>query len=652
MRGEGPEGSRLRRPHARQRAAIAAALLGSLAPFALAAAPAADTDAGKVALSSDVMIAMRDGTQLATDIYRPAERGKPRSGRFPVLLMRTPYHKDTRPASFASQFAAAGYVVIVQDVRGRYKSQGHWRPWYDDGRDGFDTTAWIGRQPWSNGTIGTLGTSYEGGTQQALAIANAPHLTTMIPLFSVSNVGRYGIRHNGAFELRWFNWVYSLGDPGAAGPNLLAAARAASDPAAAPALAELMSQVPLYVRTLPLRAGTTPLKFARDYESWLIEAMSRGGGDAFYRDMGVEVVDHLDDYKDIPAYHMTGWYDSWSLQVANLNYPGLRQHKKSLQRLIVGPWTHSRPGQSYAGDAQFTDDAAIDLNAFELRWFDHWLKGVDNGIDREPPVRIYVMGGGDAHKTPEGRVYVGGHWRDEQEWPLARAKATPYFLHAGGVLSTEAPAAVAPVAYRFDPHHPVPTLGGNLSSQGALASAGATDQRCRADLWSCEDGAPLSARNDVLVFATAPLAQDLEVTGPLIVKLWASSDSPDTDFTAKLIDVYPPSADFAGGIDLNIGDGIVRARYRNGPTAEAQMLEPGKAYEFTIEMYPTSLVFRRGHRIRLDISSSNFPRFDVNPNTGEPLNDNRSWRIAQNTVYLDPSHPSRILLPVVPAQAH
>ena len=470
----------------------------------------------------------------------------------------------------------------------------------------------------------------------------------MIPLFSVSNVARYGVRHNGAFELRWFNWVFSMGDPGGE-PNLIAAARAASDAAHAPALAQLVREVPEYVRALPLRPGTTPLQFAPDYESWLIGAMSHGGGDAFYRDMGVEVVDHFDDYKDIPVYHVTGWYDSWSLQVANLNYPGLRAHKKSLQRLIVGPWTHSRPGLSYAGDAQFTDDAAIDLNAFELRWFDRWLKGIDNGVDREPPVRIYVMGGGDAHKTADGRVFVGGHWRDEQEWPLARAKLTPYFLHASGVLAADSPTAAAPVSYRFDPAHPVPTLGGNLSSQGVLASAGATDQRCRADLWTCTDAAPLSSRHDILVFSTAPLPQDLEVTGPLVVKLWASSDSPDTDFTAKLIDVYPPSTDFPRGLDLNIGDSIVRARYRNGPVAEAQMLERGKPYEFTIEIYPTSILFRRGHRIRLDISSSNFPRFDVNPNTGEPLNDNRSSRIAANTVYLDPAHPSRILLPVIPA---
>jgi putative CocE/NonD family hydrolase len=608
---------------------------------------AGDEAQGEVALSRDVMVTMRDGVSLATDLYRPAHGGEPADGAFPALLMRTPYNKEVRAAAFARYFAAHGYVVVVQDVRGRYKSQGRWRPLYDDGHDGYDTAAWIGSQSWCDGAIGTLGTSYEGATQHALAIANAPHLRTLIPLFSMSDVGRYGVRHNGAFELRWFNWVFSMGDPGGE-PNLLAAARAASDPAAAPALAELVRHVPEYVSALPLRAGTTPLKFAPDYESWLVAAMSHGGADAVFTGMGVDVPDHLGDYKDVPVYHVTGWYDSWALPVANLNYVGLRDHKRSLQRLIAGPWTHSRPNASYAGEAQFSADAAIDLNAFELRWFDHWLKGIDNGIEREAPVRIYVMGGGDGHKTPEGRVFVGGHWREEREWPPARARTRSYFLHADGILSADQPTSHAPLTYRFDPHHPVPTLGGNNSSQGVLSTAGAADQRCRPDLWTCADGNPLSARDDVLVFQTAPLTQDIEVTGRLIVKLWAASDAPDTDFTAKLIDVYPPNTDFPAGIDFNIGDSIVRARYRNGP-GQAQMLAPGKPYELTIEMYPTSILFKRGHRIRLDISSSNFPRFDVNPNTGEPLNDNRRWRVAENSIYLDPAHPSRILLPVVAA---
>jgi uncharacterized protein len=613
---------------------------------------AADTTPGDVAVTRDVMVVMRDGVHLAADLYRPARGGRALAGRYPVILMRTPYNKTVRAPAFAEYFATRGYVVVVQDVRGRYKSEGHWRPLYDDARDGTDTATWIGRQEWSDGGIGTVGTSYEGGTQHAMAIAGAPHLKALIPLFAVSNVGSYGIRHNGAFELRWFNWVFSMGDPSGE-PNLVAAARAASDPAAAPALAELVRHVPEYLRALPLRAGTTPLKFAPDYESWLIAAMSHGGADPVYTDMGVDVVDHAGDYAEVPVYHVTGWYDSWALQVANLNYPALRAHKRGVQRLIVGPWTHSRPEADFAGEAQFTPDAAIDLKAFELRWFDHWLKGLHNGGGSEAPVRIYVMGGGDAHKTAEGRVFVGGHWRDEQEWPLARAKATAYYLHAGGILSTDAPGPHDPVTYRFDPQHPVPTLGGNMSSQGVLSSAGAMDQRCRPELWTCGGVAnPLSARNDILVFQTPPLAADLEVTGRLIVKLWAASDSPDTDFTAKLIDVYPPNADFPGGIDFNIGDSIVRARFRNGPAglAQAEPLEAGKPYELTIEMYPTSILFKRGHRIRLDISSSNFPRFDVNPNTGEPLNDNRSWRIAENSVYLDSAHPSRILLPVVAAE--
>jgi putative CocE/NonD family hydrolase len=333
--------------------------------------------------------------------------------------------------------------------------------------------------------------------------------------------------------------------------------------------------------------------------------------------------------------------------VANLNFVELRKSKKSLQRLIVGPWIHSSENLNYAGEAQFTDDAALDLPAFHLRWFDHFLKGVDNGVDREPPVRIYVMGGGDAHKTAEGRIFVGGHWREEQEWPLARTVYTLYYLHGKGVLSAEKPAEDAPITYQFDPKNPVPTIGGNVSSQGTLMFQGAADQRCRADFWLCSDTRPLSARNDVVVFQTTPLDADVEVTGRLVVKLWASSDALDTDFTAKLVDEYPPNGDFPNGVDLNIADSIVRARYRSGP-GKAELMKPGEPYEFTIEMYPTSLVFKKGHRIRLDISSSNFPRFDVNPNTGEALNDNRRTQVAHNTIYLDGKHPSQIILPVIP----
>jgi putative CocE/NonD family hydrolase len=637
---------------------LALLLVFAIIPAPLLHAQTATTPAATtydVSVAKDIMIPMRDGVHLATDVYRPATNGAPVDGKFPALLMRTPYDKTLRAPQFANYFTSRGYVVVVQDVRARYHSEGHWRPLTDDPNDGYDTAKWIGQQPWSDGGIGTLGTSYEGGAQHALAIANAPYIKAMVPLFAMSDYGQYGVRHHGAFELRWVNWVFSMGDPSGGAPNPVPALRAAADPASAPALADLSQHVPEYVDALPLRPGTTPLKFAPDYEAWLIEAMRHGDYDSYWKNAGADVTAHIAEYKDVPVYHVTGWYDSWGGPVANLNYPLLRDSKKSPQRLIIGPWTHSRPNAAFAGEAQFTPDAAIDLNAFELRWFDRWLQGIDNGVDRDPPVRIYVMGGGDAHKTAEGRLFVGGHWRDEQEWPLARTQATPYYLHGEGLLSPQrpdkgSPDAHTPITYVFDPHHPVPTLGGNNSSQGPLSTAGAADQRCRTGMKLCTDTNPLSTRNDVLVFQTAPLDHDVEVTGRLIVKLWASSDSPDTDFTAKLIDVYPPNSDFPAGVDFNIGDSIVRARYRNS-LSKAEMMEPGKPYEFTIEMYPTSVVFQRGHRIRLDISSSNFPRFDVNPNTGEPLNDNRRWRIAENTIYLDPQHPSHIVLPIIPAVA-
>jgi hypothetical protein len=516
----------------------------------------------------------------------------------------------------------------------------------DDGLDGFDTAAWIGAQPWSNGMIGAFGQSYEGGTAHALALANAPGVATLIPVDAMSDVGLYGVRHNGAFELRWFNWIFTLGSATNLPWAAQAAERAVSDAGDAGSLVDLGGKVRDYVKQLPVRPGATPLKFAPDYEAWLVDALSDGDYDARWKNNSVNVIEHLAEYKDVPVLHVTGWYDSWTASVANLNFVGLHKAKKSLQRLIIGPWTHAAQSVSVAGEAQFTDDAAVDMQSFRLRWFDHWLKGVDNDVDRMAPVRIYVMGSGDGHKTPEGRVFVGGHWRDEQEWPLTRAKPTSYYLHADGILAPQKPGTARPLTYAFDPRNPVPSIGGSVSSQGALMDAGAADQRCRPDFWVCADTKPLSARPDVKVFQTPPLAEDVEVTGRVVVMLWAASDAVDTDFTAKLVNVYPPTSDFPSGVDLNIVDGIVRARYRSNP-ARVEWLQPGKPYEFTIELYPTSLVFQRGHRIRLDISSSSFPRFDVNPNTGEPLNDNHRWRTANNTIYVDAAHPSHVVLPVI-----
>jgi putative CocE/NonD family hydrolase len=617
-------------------------------------------EAYEVATLRNVMVPARDGVKLATDIYLPARAGVIDAGRFPVIVERTPYNKEGVFPGFIDYFVTRGYGVVIQDVRGRYRSEGRWRPIVDDGPDGAELLEWIGEQPWSNGKVGTMGTSYGGATQHALAIANAPNLAAMVPVDAMSNYGHYGIRHNGAFELRWFNWVLTLGNAtgtraSATGLSqnpyaALAARRAASSPAAAPALEELGSRVGDYVQMLPLRPGTTPLKFAPDYEAWLIEAMRHGDNDAFWKNMGSSVIDHVAEYQDVPIIHVTGWYDSWGTQVANFNYVELSKAKRSPQQLLIGPWTHGGQAQTYSGMAEFGEAAAVDMRTVRLRWYDRWLKGIDNGVERGAPVRIFVMGGGDAHKTPEGRLFVGGSWRDEREWPLVRAVETPYYLHADGTMSTDKPATSEPTVYHFDPRRPVPTIGGNVSSEGVLMLRGAQDQRCRPEIWACEDALPLSARADVLVFQTPPLDRDIEVTGRLIVKLWASSDGSDTDFTAKLIDVYPPSSDFPHGVDLNVADSIVRARYRESLEA-AKPLTPGRAFECTIEMYPTSLVFKTGHRIRRDVSSSNFPRFDVNPNTGEPLNEERRWRVAENSIYHDPQRPSRIVLPIVPANA-
>ena len=356
-----------------------------------------------VVISKNVMVPMRDGVRLATDVYRPAVNGVPAPGKFPTILERTPYGKT---AGWATYFVSHGYVAVAQDVRGRFDSEGSWRPHRDDGNDGFDTAKWIGEQPWSDGGIGTVGTSYPGGTQHALALANPPYLKTMIPVDAMSDYGRYGVRHNGAFELRWLNWIFNLGLPEGAHP--------ARDPRVREALVRLGEQVREYAKGLPLRRGMTPLKLAPDYEAWLVEAMSHGDYDDFWKNCGADVTAHVAEYKDIPVYLVGGWYDSWGAQTANLNYVTLSKAKKGPIRLIMGPWTHGGQTLSYAGEAEFGPDATLDFQAFHRRWFDHWLKGIDNGVDREPPVRIFVMGGGDAHRTPEGRIFVGGRWRDER----------------------------------------------------------------------------------------------------------------------------------------------------------------------------------------------------------------------------------------------
>jgi putative CocE/NonD family hydrolase len=626
-------------------------------PAAGASTPASeaapDTLPSTVAVSKNVMVTMRDGVKLATDVFLPARDRVAIPGRYPTIFARTPYSKEGRDAA-AAYFTSHGYAVVTQDTRGRFKSEGTWNFLTSDDEDGVDACEWIGKQPWSDGKIGMLGGSYEGGTQHALALGGCRNLTTIVPLDAVANPGYHGVRYAGAFELRIFNWIFLIGAP--------MGSHAVRDSAKRVAL-EAMSQVRLaYLDSLPLRQGSTPLRLAPEYESWLVEAMKHGGNDEFWH--WLDVVDDVAKYQDLPVYLVGGWYDSWAGSTG-ANYSALSKAKKGPIYLIMGPWVHGGQGDSTHGQVNFGSAAAIpDVLAWHREWFDHWLKGTDNSVGKsgvfDSPVRIFVMGTGDGHRDPEGRLFHGGEWRSEREWPLSRARPTRYYLRPGRSLGTEAPAGApgdtsSRATYVFDPENPVPTIGGNISSSPGMMENGGFDQRGNARVWNLKDPIPLATRKDVIVFQSEPLGRDVEVTGPIDVTLWASSDARDTDFTAKLVDVYPQSADWPEGFALNLEDGIVRARFRDAfperyhdGGATEKLMTPGTPYRFTIRMYPTSNVFKRGHRIRLDVSSSNYPRFDVNPNTGEPLGGHTRMQKATNTILFDREHQSYVTLPVVP----
>ena len=596
--------------------------------------------ADEFVLEQDVMVPMRDGVRLATDIYRPARDDKPSDAALPVILTRLPYNKQGAKA-MGEYYSTHGYVFVAQDTRGRYNSEGVWHMLTDDGSDGVDCAAWIGQQPWCNGKIGMIGTSYVGGTQHALALAGSPELKTVIPVDAMSNLGRQSLRNAGAFELRFWNWIFLNAGRGS---------RAAQDSGTAQVLAELADQRFTYLDNLPTRRGVTPLALAPEYEDWLISAMEHGANDEFWAQNNI--VDAPQKYQDMPVYLVSGWYDSWAGN-NTANFMALTPAIKGPVYMIMGPWIHGQQAAYAHGQVTFGREAAIaDQWAWRQEWYDHWLKGIDNSVGKADPfqttVRIFVMGTGDGGKDAQGRLQHGGYWRNEHEWPLERTVVTDFYFQAGGGLSPVKPSpAHSTTQFQFDPHNPVPTIGGNISSNNDILLQGAWNQKGGPHIWNFQNPVPISARNDVLVFQSEPLEEDLEVTGEIEVRLFASSSAIDTDFTAKLIDVYPPSSDWPGGFDLNIGDGIVRGRFRESLTKEV-LMEPGKSYEFTIKLYPTSNVFKKGHRLRVDISSSNFPRFDINPNTGEPLNRQRLMNVATQTIYHDTARPSRIVLPVIP----
>lgn len=596
---------------------------------------------------------MRDGVRLFTDIYLPDG-----DGPWPAILERTPYGTreisrsertaaDPQPASreaVAAYFTAHGYAVAYQDCRGRYGSEGRFVKYLADGEDGYDCCAWIMAQPWCNGRIGTMGLSYAAHTQAALGCLDPPGLAAQVlDSGGFSDAWNGGIRRGGAFELKQATWAFNQGRlaPETVADPVRAAAFAAEDLAA-------------WFKRFPWKPGHSPVRHAPEYEDYLFEQWTHGAHDEYWRRLGLYARGWHDRYAAVPTVHMSSWYDAYP-RTATENFRGLRDAGRGRPSLILGPWTHGDRSQTAFGEVEFGPDAAIDSwagdwRAFRLRFFDRHLKGLANGADGDPAVRVFVMGGGSGRRDAAGKLEHGGHWRSADDWPLPGTRFVRLHLHGDGGLREAAPEAdAAPLRWTSDPAHPVPSIGGAITSMEPLLQGGPYDQRERPGAFGHRAPfLPLASRPDVLVFQTAPLAADTEVIGPVAAHLWIASDAPDTDITAKLIDVHPASADDPQGFAMNLCEGILRCRYRDDP-AHPRPLEPGVPVPITVELFPTANLFRAGHRIRLDIAASEFPHYDLNPQTGEPEGAWRRMQAAVNTLFADADRPSYVVLPEAPA---
>jgi uncharacterized protein len=602
-----------------------------------------------VIIDRDIRIPMRDGVELMADVYRPSEGGKKIDGRFPVILIRTCYDKDSRRGIFLFDppfFARRGYTVVIQDVRGRYKSPGRFYHGIYEGKDGYDTIEWIAKQPWSNGKVGMTGLSYLAAVQQAAAAAGAVHLSSMFHIQAPLSYYQNGVRRGGAFVQMVVPVAFYFGST---------SREAIADPVLRKALIEADMKGPEWLKRWPFGRGRTILSSVPEDERFLLDTWVNTDFDRYYKDVHLwEPHLFIDQYTDAPNFYFGGWYDQYR---ANDFYTALAGRKKGPIKLFIGPWGHGT-NASFLGDVDFGPDAVLTEeqgNHLQLRWFDQSLKGIDTGIFSEPDVRVFVMGGGDGRKDGAGRLRHGGRWRAEKSWPFPNTRFTNYYLQPSSSLSPSAPAQPeSSSAYSYDPKHPVPTIGGasyfvirSVTPSRYFVPYGPQDQRESEMCLFCKTTLPLAVRQDVMVFQTPPLEQDVEVTGPLSTKLWVSSSAVSTDFTAKLIDVYPPSEDYPDGYAMNLADGILRTHYRNG-FEKRELMKPGEIYQITIPMFATGNLFKKGHRIRLDISSSDYPAYDPNPNTGDPYMIGNQSVVAKNVVYHDKQRPSHIVLPVIP----
>jgi uncharacterized protein len=582
--------------------AIAIAICG-IAASALRTPTIAAQSHCEVGTDTNVQIKMRDGVSLAADIYKPKCEG-----RFPVLLERTPYDRKGE-ASMAAELAGHGYVVVLQDTRGRYGSGGEFYPFRDESQDGFDTVEWVASLPNANGKVGMFGGSYVGATQMLAAIAVPPHLVAIFPYVTGSDYYDGWTYQNGVL-MQWFtsSWTSLLTID-----TLRRQAEANLRPK------EWVTTLP--VENYPLLTLPTPVSLAPYFHDWIEHERS----DAYWQRWRIS-----DHYRDMKVFglHAAGWHDLF-LKGSIKNYMGLHNEAtdpkvREGQQLLIGPWAHApTSSEGKVGDVVFGKAAVLDMTGTALKWFDYTLKHVQNEYARGAPVRLFIMG--------------ENAWRDEHEFPLARTRYTKYYLHSNkgangpatdGELNPKAPLGERPDSFEYDPKNPVPTIGGRLCC-GQAIPPGPFDQRSN------------ESRSDVLIYSTPMLENDLEITGFLTLEIYASTSAVDTDFTALIADVDE------SGYARFLTDGIVRARYRDG-TARAQEVVPGMINKYTIDLWATSNVFKRGHRLRLYVSSSNFPRFNRNLNTGESILGATGMIIAKQTIYHDKKYASALTLPLIP----
>ncbi|SFE81857.1 CocE/NonD family hydrolase [Alteribacillus iranensis] len=581
------------------------------------------TKANQIIVERDVPCKVRDGVTLYANIYRPQEEGK-----YPVLLSRLPYNKNLPRYSHyyidPFRMALAGYVVIIQDVRGRFASEGEFNPLIQEIEDGYDVVEWAAHLPFTNGKVGMFGLSYYGVTQLYAALAHPPSLKAIFPAMTAGQL-RHGLSSRlGVPELvfleTWF--LESIA------PDYLKRKLGSEYENVKKEIVKDLNNIDEWHKHLPIKEWP-PIKKHPELEKLFHKYIDQDVKSELvtktpHRSQGLWDI-------DVPAYHLAGWYDS-HLGTTLMNYKEMKESQNNQpQKLIVGPWAHgnfdSIIGERFFGihsEGSFIDEKD-DITSLHIKWYDQWLKEEEpSDVDQDDPVKIFVMG--------------VNKWRSEKEWPLKRTSYTSFYLHSNGnagkdmesgTLNTTPPENEPADTFIYDPDNPVPTKGGGtLFFKGK--NAGPMDQQ------------EIEKREDVLVYTTPPLEKSVEVTGPIKMYLWVSTDAPDTDFTAKLVDVFPDGRSF------NLTDGIVRMKTQN--TRGSENDQKDKVRQVEIDLWATSNVFLPGHSIRVEVSSSNFPRFAVNPNTGETTMETSEVVKAVQTVYHDQDYPSFILLPIIPVE--